>query len=72
MRKENPYTANASLSGSVESKAATPQLINKQHLMDWLDMKANEQHYGAVYAKIVEIFNEVKSGRFDHKEASHE
>lgn len=39
--------------------------INKQALLDYLNTQFANTQYGAVSAKIKEIYNEVRSGRFE-------
>lgn len=44
------------------------ETLDKQKLLEWLDSMADKQYYGAVYQRIIEIYKEIKSGRFDIQE----
>jgi hypothetical protein len=41
--------------------------IDKQRLLEWLNTQFVNTHYGAVSAKIKEIYNEINLGVFDLK-----
>jgi hypothetical protein len=44
--------------------------LEKEKLLKWLDEKADALYFGAVQAKVVEIFREIESGTFDAPEAN--